>query len=361
MWIMMYDGCKLDLHPVQSAVCQRGLSGATLADARRAKRKAFTLTEPPAVSRAKRAAFTLVELLVVIGIIALLIAILLPALNAARQAARSIQCQSNLRQIGQALLMHANDHHQYMPLVGALYAGPQGNQPDTPANLFDPQFVKYDYVHDTTVTPDLRPTALPAALAPYLIGQQVRSDNTADVETDIGKGTLQAIFSCPSDENIVFQNTASAYDYAKWTKDEGNSSNSFVYGFSSYDDNNEAFGMCPDGVGGTVGHARAAGFIPSMGDPSDLFLLCDGNNNGTLFDIWAHNTPATLADVYNANSASGPVVFNLIRHHGKMNVLFLDDHVESLTILSNAGTVGGTGIVANGDLANVYVDRYFRQ
>jgi prepilin-type N-terminal cleavage/methylation domain-containing protein/prepilin-type processing-associated H-X9-DG protein len=309
----------------------------------------------------KRSGFTLVELLVAVGVIALLISILLPALSAARQAAKSIQCQSNLRQIGEALLMHANDHHQYMPLVGALYAGQFGNQPDTPANLADPLLQKYDYVHDTTVAPDLRPTALPAALAVYLTGQQVRSDNTTDVETDIGTGVLQAIFSCPSDENIFYQSTTSAYDYAKWTKDEGNASNSFVYGFSSYDDNNEAFGMCPEGVGGTVGHARAAGYIPAMGAPSEVFLLCDGNNNGSLFDIWAHNAPATLADVYNANGASGPVVFNLTRHRGKMNILFLDFHVESETILSSGGTTGGTGIVANGDLANVYVDKEFAQ
>lgn len=64
-----------------------------------------------------RAAFTLVELLVVIGIIALLISILLPALNQARQQAQMIKCKSNMRQIFASVLMYAQDNKGILPAV----------------------------------------------------------------------------------------------------------------------------------------------------------------------------------------------------------------------------------------------------
>jgi prepilin-type N-terminal cleavage/methylation domain-containing protein len=64
----------------------------------------------------RRRGFTLVELLVVIGIIAVLIGILLPSLNRAREASNRVACGSNLRQLGLMYQLYANAYHDYAPL-----------------------------------------------------------------------------------------------------------------------------------------------------------------------------------------------------------------------------------------------------
>jgi len=70
--------------------------------------------------------FTLIELLVVIAIITILAAILFPVFAHAREKARQTSCQSNVRQIGMAMLMYASDYDNAFPLVGC----------PVPANLF---------------------------------------------------------------------------------------------------------------------------------------------------------------------------------------------------------------------------------
>jgi prepilin-type N-terminal cleavage/methylation domain-containing protein/prepilin-type processing-associated H-X9-DG protein len=71
----------------------------------------------------RRHGFTLVELLVVIGIISVLVSILLPSLSKAREAARSLQCQNNLRQLGVGFQLYYNKYRGAIPLGGRNGAG----------------------------------------------------------------------------------------------------------------------------------------------------------------------------------------------------------------------------------------------
>ncbi len=73
-------------------------------------------------------AFTLIELLVVITIIAILAAILFPVFSRARAKARNASCQSNLKQIGTAIMMYAEDYDGFLPDSDPFYGSP--NQPN---------------------------------------------------------------------------------------------------------------------------------------------------------------------------------------------------------------------------------------
>lgn len=86
-----------------------------------------------------RKAFTLVELLVVIGIIAVLIALLLPVLSRAREQARRTKCLANLRTLGQAMFLYANNYKDRLP---------NGNPPQVWSDAAAADWVMVNFAED---------------------------------------------------------------------------------------------------------------------------------------------------------------------------------------------------------------------
>lgn len=273
----------------------------------------------------RRKAFTLVELLVVIGIIALLISILLPALNRAREQAKMVQCLSNLRQIGQAMALHAADHKNRVPLAGDLWDAPNTA---TPQGMHDSAQQLYSYWDDPTRPGKSTLAPLPFALATYL----GKPTPVTSIQDYMNSNALR-IFTCPSNVDQI-QGGLSSLQVGEFLVNDGDGYNAVgiptsfafneaVVGWSDFPSPNKA---------NVSGHNRSRGNLSRLVHPADMLLASDGNPRDLVTKSWVVFNDGGVGETMETLLQRDQNIVDRNRHRGMIGILFADMHCEDVGI-----------------------------
>lgn len=221
-------------------------------------------------------AFTLVELLVVLAIISILMALLLPSLRRARDAAKMAGCASNLHQIGLAHELYSNDNSGLMvPLITYYPDSTPGVYPDPGAY----------WMH---------------LLFPYL-GRKLITTDMSNAQADAYTLGVKN-FRCPA-TTLTFPDTYDTYWGTELQLAYGLNYSSMSGDYSGSGD------VYPNGRGTPRGRVK---------NPSKFVVVMDAKNYALAYSIV--DDPSQPSDAYYIPTQ---------RHRGRANLLFLDGHVES--------------------------------
>lgn len=195
------------------------------------------------IDRRARAAFTLVELLVVIAIIGVLVALLLPAVQAAREAARRTQCQNNLKQWGLALLNFESAYKRY----------PHGSEG---SSIFGPS------AHSYLLAVVEQGVVFDQMTQSFAHGASAQTTGTNASQHEAASTVRARVFDCPSDPS----------------KFQG-----FVYGYTNYHTNWGSWVALQNRWDGTFGtNFTPYGSVPRL-EAVELRHITDGTSNTLVF------------------------------------------------------------------------------